>query len=119
MLICPRKVYALDKISDGNDPIGGHSTAVDACHVSLSFGSNICGRVLPPGSDRPQCMRDAFPLDSPANSPALPITDVPAIADADDLTSLGSQWICSGSQKFCVPMPRPSIFLLLVAVLIS
>ena len=90
MFCNPRQVHLLDKITYRDDSLGGHRAAVNGRHVPLRFGFDVCGRTFPPRRDLADCMGDALPFDCSADTAAFPIADVPAVPNANDLTSLFS-----------------------------
>lgn len=90
MLHDPRQINTLDEVADSNNSISRERSTVDCCHVSLGFGHDVGGRMFSSSCDIPEEMSDPLPLNRSADVSTFPISNVPAVPHANDLTLLFS-----------------------------
>jgi hypothetical protein len=88
VLLNPRQVNALHEIADGDDSLGRDGAAVDGGHVPPGFSLDVCGWPLPPGVYWAELMTYPLPFHIPGDVAPLPVSDIPAVPDSDDLSIL-------------------------------
>src|ERR1035437_6111210 len=101
VLLDPRKIRVLHEISNCDDSVWSYRSAVDSCNVILGFGLDVRRWIFSPGGNRAKRMGYSFSLNRSAYVSPLPISNVPAITDADDLPVLFSVSHVHSLLRFC------------------